>query len=63
MDAMKVIMNLNRCEDGDCDHCDYKRIWYPNSFDDGREVCERDELDADARALITWLESRIREAE
>ena len=61
MDAMKVIMNLNRCKDGDCDHCDYKRLWYPNSFDDGREVCERERLDNDARALIAWLESMIKE--
>ena len=40
IDAVKVITNLNRCKDGDCDHCEYKSLFYPNSFDDPKEVCE-----------------------
>lgn len=61
IDATKVIINLNRCEDGDCDHCEYKSLFYPNSFDDPKEVCERDRLDREARDLIAWLEARIKE--
>lgn len=61
MDVMEVIRNLNRCKDGDCDHCEYKSMFYPNSFDDGREVCEREKLVKDTRALIAWLESMIEE--
>lgn len=59
IDAVKVIINLNRCKDGDCDHCEYKSLFYPNSFDDPKEVCEWSKLVDDARSVVRFIESMI----